>query len=66
MMAWGASVLLLLAPHVIGAPHPDKFHGGVPPELGGLFGGNALGVGMAAWVVLGLLAAHLWNTEGKA
>ena len=65
-MAWGAAVVLLLAPHVIGAPHPDKFHGGVPPELGGLFAGNALGVGMAAWVVLGLLAAHFWNTEGKA
>lgn len=63
MMVWGIAVILLAAPHIVGAPHPDKFHGGVPPELGGLFAGNALGVGMAAWVILGLLAAHFWNSE---
>lgn len=66
MIVWGVAVILLAAPHIIGAPHPEKFHGGVPPELGGLFAGNALGVGMAAWVVLGLLAAHFWNSEGDA
>ena len=63
MMVWGIAVILLAAPHIVGAPHPDKFHGGVPPELGGLFAGNALGVGMAAWVILGLLAAHFWKSE---
>ncbi len=63
MISWGVAAVLLAAPHIIGAPHPEKFHGGVPPELAGLFASNAMGVGMAAWVVLGLLAAHFWNQE---
>ena len=27
--AWGAAAVLILAPHVIGAPHPDSFAGPV-------------------------------------
>ena len=63
--AWATALVLLAAPHIIGAPHPEKFYGNVPPELAGLFAGSALGVGMAAWFILGLLAAHFWNSEGS-
>jgi hypothetical protein len=41
------------------------FHGTVPPELGGMFAGRALGVGMATWVLLGLFAAYFWQREGE-
>ena len=63
--ARGIAAVLILAPHVIGAPHPDTFSGPVPPELAGLFAGRALGVGLVAWVLLGLFAAWFWVREGK-
>lgn len=62
--AWTVAVVLLLAPHLIGAPHPDSFAGTVPPELAAMFASRALGVGLAAWVVLGCLAGHFWQREG--
>lgn len=62
-VAWGAAVLLLLAPHVIGAPQPDSFAGPVPPELAALFATRALGVGLAAWALLGLFSGYFWQRE---
>ncbi|MRU15876.1 cobalt transporter [Roseovarius sp. A21] len=64
--AWGAAVILLLAPHVIGAPHPESFTGPVPPELASLFASRALAVGMAAWAMLGLFAGHFWASDDNA
>ena len=61
----GVAALLLLAPHAIGAPHPDEFIGPVPPELAGLFAARALGVGLVAWSLLGLFAAFFWLREGR-
>lgn len=61
--AWATAVILLLAPHVIGAPEPDSFAGRVPPELAGLFAARAFGVGMAAWVLLGSFAGYFWQRE---
>ncbi len=61
----GVAALLLLAPHVIGAPHPDEFIGPAPPELASLFAARALGTGLAAWSLLGLLAAYFWLREGR-
>ena len=63
--ARGIAAALILVPHVIGAPHPETFAGPVPPELAGLFAGRALGVGLVAWVLLGLFAAWFWIREGK-
>ena len=62
---WGLAAALLIAPHLAGAPEPDSFVGPAPPELAAHFAARALGVGLAAWVVLGVLAAHFWNTEGR-
>jgi len=58
-----AAVVLILAPHLIGAPHPDSFSGPVPPELAALFASRALGVGLAAWVFLGAFAGHFLSRE---
>ncbi len=64
-IAWGVAALLLLAPHVIGAPQPEAFTGPVPTELGALFAARAFGVGMAAWVLLGCFAGYFWNLQGE-
>ncbi|QFT08325.1 putative cobalt transporter subunit (CbtA) (plasmid) [Labrenzia sp. THAF191a] len=62
-MAWGAAAMLLLAPHVIGAPEPDTFTGPVPTEIGAMFASRAFGVGMAAWLLLGCFAGFFWQRE---
>lgn len=61
--AWGVAAILLLAPHVIGAPEPDTFTGPVPTEIGALFAARAFGVGLAAWVLLGCFAGCFWRAE---
>lgn len=61
---WGIAVVLLMAPHLIGAPEPDRFTGPVPTEIGALFAARALGVGLAAWVLLGCFAGYFWQREG--
>ena len=63
---WGAAVVLLLAPHVIGAPEPEVFTGPVPTEIGALFASRALGIGLAAWVMLGAFAGFFWSRESEA
>lgn len=62
-VAWGAAVVLLVAPHLIGAPQPASFAGPAPPELAALFASRTLGVGFASWALLGLLAGYFWHRE---
>lgn len=64
--AWGAAIILLALPHLIGAPHPDGFEGPTPPELASLFAGRALAVGLVGWLLLGLFAAKFWSRERVA
>ncbi|WP_255014470.1 CbtA family protein [Roseovarius sp. M141] len=59
----GLAVVLLAAPHLIGAPEPDSFSGTVPPEIAALFAARAAGVGLAAWVLLGAFAGYFWRRE---
>lgn len=60
---WGAAVILLAAPHIIGAPMPDTLTGPAPPELGAAFAARAIGTGLAAWTVLGLLLGATWTSK---
>lgn len=62
-LAWGIAAALLVIPHVIGAPEPDTFAGPVPTEIGALFASRALGIGLAAWVLVGLFAGYFWSRE---
>ncbi|KIN74607.1 putative cobalt transporter subunit CbtA [Sulfitobacter guttiformis KCTC 32187] len=62
---WGAAVILLAAPHIIGAPEPDSFTGPVPTEIAALFAARAFGVGLAAWVILGCLSAYFLDKESR-
>lgn len=62
--AWAFAAVLLILPHLIGAPGPDVFAGPAPTEIGALFAVRALGVGLAAWVLLGCFAGYFWQREG--
>lgn len=62
---WGTAVILLAAPHLVGAPEPDSFTGPVPTEIGALFAARALGVGLAAWVILGGFSAFFLDREHR-
>lgn len=64
-MTWGIAVILLLAPHVIGAPEPEQLIGPVPPEIAALFAARALGLGLAAWVMLGAFSGYFWQREAQ-
>lgn len=60
---WGTAVILLAAPHLIGAPAPDTFTGPAPPEIASAFAARALGTGLAVWVMLGLLEGAVWTSK---
>lgn len=59
--AWALGALLILMPHMVGAPLPAQMTGPAPPELAALFAGRTLAVGMAVWVVLGWLGGGAWD-----
>ncbi len=61
MKAWAGAILLLLAPHLIGAPEPEAFKGQVPSELTAHFTARVVATGMAAWALLGCLAGYFWR-----
>ena len=60
---WGAGIILIALPHIIGAPHPDVFGGTIPPELESEFAGRTLGLGAVFWAILGLTTAYFWRKE---
>lgn len=57
--------VLLLAPHVAGAPHLADYHGVAPPELSAQFVTASLGVAAASWTVLGLVTAWFWTRPAQ-
>ncbi len=65
IVSYLVAAVLLMAPHLIGAPEPDVFTGPVPTEIGALFAARAFGVGLVAWVLLGSFAGYFWQSEGK-
>jgi len=50
----------LLAPHVIGAPHPHAFESKVPAELAAQFTALSLVVQGLLWVLAGIAVGLLW------
>lgn len=55
--AWkGAGVVLLLLPHLVGAPHADAYGEVLPAELAAEYVGMALGAMAVFWAVLGGVA----------
>jgi len=60
-MGYVAAVVFILAPHIIGAPQPNILTGPAPTEIGGMFAARTLGVGLAAWALLGALSGYFWS-----
>jgi cobalt transporter subunit CbtA len=56
-------VVVILLPHLIGAPHLDAFWGVAPPELSAEFATLSLGTAAAGWATLGFLCAWFWTKE---
>ena len=57
----GAGLLIMVLPHIIGAPHPPDFGGLVPAELAGQFTAASM-VSMAIfWVMLGWLSGTFYQ-----
>lgn len=57
---WGALVLLL-APHVIGAPHTHAFESKVPAEVAAQFAALSLVVQGLLWTSVGTAIGFLWS-----
>jgi len=66
--AWAIAlaVVLLVAPHLIGAPHPHDGAGLVPPELAATFAARSLGVNAVLWGLLGLATGALYARFGRS
>ena len=60
-IAIAAGLVLLIAPHVIGAPHPHEYTSGVPSELSGHFAASSLVVHAVMWTVVGVVAGYVWQ-----
>ncbi len=54
-------VVVLAAPHVVGAPHPEKLGGPVPPELAAHFVAASLVTAAVFWTLLGWLSGTLYR-----
>ena len=63
LVVWGLAVLLILAPHLFGAPEPDVLTGPAPPEIAALYAARVFGVGLAVWACLGVFAGALWSGD---
>jgi cobalt transporter subunit CbtA len=66
--AWlrAGALLLLLAPHILGAPHlHEAVASKVPAELAARFAAMSLAVQAALWIATGLAVGLLWPRLGK-
>jgi len=59
---WGAGIVLLAAPHLIGAPLPDTLTQVAPPELAASFAARTLGTALVVWTSLGALLGAVWTS----
>ena len=60
---WGAAIILIAAPHIIGAPLPLMLSNIAPPELAANFAARTLGLALVVWTTLGLLLGAVWNSK---
>ncbi len=58
--AIAAGLALIIAPHVIGAPHPSEFTSTVPSELSGHFAAASLAVHAVSWSITGAVAGFVF------
>ncbi len=54
-------VILIVAPHAIGAPHPEVAHSTVPAELAAAFVGATLVANLLFWLAIGGISAYAFG-----
>jgi cobalt transporter subunit CbtA len=60
--AWKAgAVLLILAPHVIGAPRPARFESTVPAELAAHFTATSIVLAALTWMLVAAAVGYFWD-----
>jgi cobalt transporter subunit CbtA len=65
-VAWkGVGVLLLIVPHLVGAPQPDEHGGLAPAELSHAFVFASLATSAAFWLALGAIAGLVFDRLGR-
>ncbi|MEK9672225.1 MAG: CbtA family protein [Rhodospirillaceae bacterium] len=57
-------LLIIASPHIVGAPHPEKIGGAVPPELAAHFVSASLVTAAVFWVLLGWLVGRFAERLG--
>ena len=57
--AWAAGAVLIVLPHLIGAPQPATHETAVPATLANSFAANAIAAQAVFWVVLGVALGYL-------
>ena len=62
--ALALGVLLLVVPHIIGAPHPILLTSTVPAELASAFTARSLAIQAIFWALIGALSGYFW-TRGE-
>lgn len=61
-----AGVLVIIAPHLIGAPHPHEYASRVPAELQGHFVAASMVSAAVFWAVLGSALGWFWQRGERA
>jgi cobalt transporter subunit CbtA len=61
-----AGLVLLLSPHVIGAPQPQSYISTAPAELAAQFTASSLVVHAALWVIVGISVGFFWTRGAEA
>ena len=61
-----AGVVLIILPHLFGAPQPQEAGGLAPQDLRDRFISTSLATNAVFWVVLGILSAWFFNKIGKS
>jgi cobalt transporter subunit CbtA len=59
-------VVLIVLPHLIGAPHTPQFKSTAPAELAAQFASTSLVVSAVLWALLGLAVGYAWLWIGKS
>jgi cobalt transporter subunit CbtA len=54
-------IALIVAPHLIGAPHPHELKSEVPAEIAGHFTATSLVIQAVLWMLAGSIAGWLWE-----
>lgn len=65
-VAIAVAIILLAAPHIIGAPELEAFSGTAPPEAAAAFAARSLGIGLVVWAALGWISGKLWAQSAIA